>query len=387
MGTLFEIVIISDYLDMYSVTKAMVPKYHQTSESDNQNLGKCVLCNLPSDFDFCPYCTIRPLPRVTPSVNGWPPSSAELETLYNSAAMSVHDIAKATGRRYGTINYWMRKYGLARRSREEASRMVTRKYPIREFTGDLVEKAYLFGISLGDLHVGKLHKSIVIYTSTSVQSMVDLIVDSFSKYARASITPTVYLVKGKKIGGWRVRAVLSLSFSFLLEKYSNCIPAWVLETEAAWRSFLGGIFDAEGQVGIYDSKGHRGGSTMEVRIVNTNSELIHWLHSQLSARGFHPRIQAERNAVSAWYTLILGRRAEIQLFLSTIPFRHPKKKDVARLLLRIPPRIDAVMSSAIVREYKVKKRQMKENDRREGRVSILAMENRGRAKPGGSSSK
>lgn len=292
----------------------------------------------------------------------------------------MHDIAKLTGRGYATIHYWMHKHGVAMREREEASRAITRRYPIRSFSGTLEEKAYLFGIALGDLHARKVHKSIEIYTSTSVPSMVDLVVDAFSRYGRFRVRSTIYEVRGKKIGGWRVRAYLDLSFAFLLEKYTARRPAWILSSHSTFMAFLAGLFDAEGHSGIYDSKDHKGGSTTELTITNTNSKLIVWLRTQMKALGFHPRISSESSNDCVWYALILGRRVEIQRILRMMPFRHPKKKAVARILLGIPTRMNSIQKSAIINEFKLLRKAMKDDDRREGSAAVFEFENRNSAK-------
>jgi LAGLIDADG DNA endonuclease family protein len=295
----------------------------------------------------------------------------ELVNLYDSG-MSLHDIAALSTRSYSTIHYWMSKYRLARRRREEASRTATRQYPIRCFAGSEKEKAYLFGFALGDLYVGRVHKSIEVYTSTSVPSMVDLVLDNFSRYARPKITPTTYEVDGNKIGGWRVRAFLDSSFGFLLQKYSINVPDWVMASNDIWWSFLAGLFDAEGHSGIYNSDDHRGGPTTEWTIVNTRLALIRALHSQMTSFGFHPRISTERNGASVWHQLIINRRDEIQRILRTMPFRHPKKKVVGRFLLKIPMRMNAQAGTRIILEYKSLRRMMKEDDRTQGLAAIFS---------------
>ncbi|MDG6959667.1 MAG: LAGLIDADG family homing endonuclease [Nitrososphaerota archaeon] len=312
---------------------------------------------------------------MKPSKIGWPPSKRDLEELYNRSEMSVHRIARLTGRGYGTVHYWMSKYSLARRGREDASRAVTRRYPVRRFTGDENERAYLFGISLGDLYVRRHHKSIEVYTSTSVPSMVELVVDVFARYARAKVSPTVYKIKGTTIGGWRVRVLLDLSFSFLLGKYSTPVPDWVLASEGVFRSFLAGLFDAEGHAGVYLHKRHRGGAVTQLTVTNTNLKLIRRLHSLMKAKGFHPQLSTEQTSRSVWHQLKFERRREIQELLKTIPFRHPKKKIVGRLLLKIPLSADAQSSSRIIDEFKSLRQTMKEDDRRQGLEAIFAIAN------------
>ena len=67
--------------------------------------------------------------------------------------------------------------------------------------------------------------------------------------------------------------------------------------------------------------------------------------------------------------LTLGRRNETQEFIrGVVLFRHPKKKEVALLLLGIPARIEHGKLDAVIAEFKDLKKSMKEDDRRQGRA-------------------
>jgi LAGLIDADG DNA endonuclease family protein len=334
----------------------------------------CWLCDSPSETDECSYCTLGAKSKVGLLAVDWPPKKDELERLYSNMGLSMHAISRLNRRSYSSIHYWMRKYGLVSRDREEASREATRRYPVREFRGGPNEKAYIFGIAKGDLYVREHHKAIGIYTSTSVPSMVDLLVDTFSKYARPWIHSTIYYLRGGKIGGWRVRFCLDHSFAFLLRKYSNALPSWVTTSNQTFLAFLAGFYDAEGHLGIYSSESHRGGPTTELTFTNTDLHLVREIRSRLVAYGFHPRISDEQVKGSSWYILKLGRRNEIRELLVAIPFRHPKKKAVARFMFSIPQRMDARTSSRVIQAYKSMKREMKEEDRQQGLAAVFDAE-------------
>ncbi len=225
---------------------------------------------------------------------------------------------------------------------------------------------------MGDLHVQKIHKSIVIYTSTSVPRMVELVTDSFVKYARPRIRPTRYLVDGRPLGGWRIRFHLDLSFEFLLEKYTEKIPSWVLSSDEIFFAFLAGIFDAEGHVGIYAGKRGRGIST-QFSVANSNRKLIDCLFTELRKRGCPVRIRTLKSVDSTWCLLVLERRALVQFLLKALPFRHPKKKEVARMILRLPPVLDAEGRRNAIGGYKMLVKSMKQDDRREGEESLATL--------------
>lgn len=343
-----------------------------TAERPRREIGGCHLCGLPSERDFCSYCTIEKKPSNETSKIEWPPSKDGLESLYNGTGMSVRDIARHVCRGYTTVQYWMRKYGIDRREREEAARTVVRKYPVRPFSSDGVEKAYLFGLVLGDLHAIKAHKCIVLSTSTSVPMMVELVTDSFIKYARPRIIPTYYIINGRPLGGWRIRFYLDLTFVFLLEKYDKNVPSWVLASDEKFKAFLAGVFDAEGHIGIYASGKGSGGVSTQLSVVNSNLNLISCLYNELRRWGYPVRVKTQESSGSKWHSLVLEQREPVQRLLATLPFRHPKKKAVARMILRLPPVLNAAGRREAIGTYKAMMESMKRHDREEGEASLAA---------------
>lgn len=293
--------------------------------------------------------------------------------MYHANTMSVHAIARLYEKPYTSMLRRMHKHGIILREREKAARMVVRRYPTRPWSSGLEEKAYVFGLGMGDLNVEKKHKSIVASTSTSVLPMVELVADTFMRYARPSLRPTVYEVKGKMIGGWRIRFVLDESFGFLLGKYNRRIPRWIVGSSAATATFLAGLFDAEGHVGIYTSQGGQGGPVIQLTFTNAGRWLVGWVYRALKSNGFPVSIRSCEAPGSAWYIVTVQRLEYVQKLLKMMPFRHPKKKAVARLLLPMKPDMGVQSKREFAVKFKRLKEEMKRDDRAEGETSVRAI--------------
>lgn len=159
-----------------------------------------------------------------------------------------------------------------------------------------------------------------------------------------------------------------------MEKYSEEIPNWVVSTDERFYAFLAGVYDAEGHLGIYISRIRSGGLSTQLSVVNTNRKLINCLSYQLRSRGFPVRIKSQKSTDSTWYALVLEQRMYVQRLLKMMAFRHPKKKAVARLILRLPEALNARGRADAVAEYKGISESMSRDDRREGEVSLLALQ-------------
>jgi len=120
-------------------------------------------------------------------------------------------------------------------------------YPRKDFSGNLLEKAYLIGFRIGDLRArtgGKNSETISIECGTTKEEQLQLIQSMFQKYS------TLWISKKNKRGAKSIGVGLPLSFSFLLSKVA---PDWIFQKEDVFFSFLAGFTDAEGHIGI--SKG------------------------------------------------------------------------------------------------------------------------------------
>ena len=119
--------------------------------------------------------------------------------------------------------------------------------PRKDFSGKLIEKAYIIGFRLGDLGVRKIYpnsKTITVASGSTIKEQIDLIDSLFKDYGKVRIKTA----KNSKINIW---VALNESFDFLLSKE---IPVWVERDKKLFLSFLAGFTDAEGNIGIYNKQ-------------------------------------------------------------------------------------------------------------------------------------
>ena len=156
--------------------------------------------------------------------------------------------ALAIGRSCGvsgpTVIRHLRGWGVALRTHAESLQPVGRAPCPR--SGPF--RAYLLGFVWGDLAVdppdGK-GSTVALRGSTTSDAQVGLVRSLLSPYGRVAVTPTAW--------GCSLRASLDDSFGFLLDKYGEAVPAWVVGP-AAEAAFAAGYIDAEGSFGVYDGR-------------------------------------------------------------------------------------------------------------------------------------
>src|SRR5258708_11902700 len=185
-------------------------------------------------------------------------SGKYLRNLYIVQKLSAYEIARIIGCNSNVIFHRLKKYGIERRSLSEA---VTLTNPIRlpkiasanikyfrkDFSGDLLEKAYLIGFRLGDLHVSKrpYGLTILIQGWSTVLEQNILISDLFKSYGHLTFQQRI---KHNKLD-LGITCLLNTTFDFLLGN-SDSIPKWILETDAHFFAFLSGYIDAEGNFNV-----------------------------------------------------------------------------------------------------------------------------------------
>jgi len=170
-------------------------------------------------------------------------SEKKLKDLYLNKKFSTWKIERITQIPRGSIHRKLKEYGLKIRDRADSHII----FPRENFSGDLVEKAYLIGFRLGDLGVRKIYpnsKTICVASGSTIKEQIDLINSLFKQYGRVRSKKTRY----NKINIW---IALNESFDFLLTKE---IPSWVEGEKKLFLSFLAGFSDAEGNIGIYNNQ-------------------------------------------------------------------------------------------------------------------------------------
>ncbi len=173
-------------------------------------------------------------------------SKKKLYTLYHVQNKAPHVIGKLFGCSFSTITNRLKEYGIPLKS-PSLARMRYKKY---DFSGDLIEKAYLIGFRLGDLAAAKTNptaETVVVRLHTTHDVQIDLFKKLFKKYGK------VVSYKSPTNPSTNVNVYLNRSFEFLLPKW-DLVEDWIVENEKYFRSFAAGYIDAEGTFGIYQGR-------------------------------------------------------------------------------------------------------------------------------------
>jgi hypothetical protein len=260
------------------------------------------------------------------------PSKEFLEKTYVKKRLSTWEIEKRSEYNRGTIHKYLKKYGIRTRDLTESHII----YPRKSFSGDLVEKAYMFGFALGDLRVRNIGQSIFIECGTTKQEQIGLIYDLFKDYGH------VWISKPNKKGARNIGAGLDMSFKFLLKK---SVGNWITDDRDCFFSFLAGFTDAEGHFGIYNNQARFG-------IGNYDRELLMIIHNTLKRFGIEsrkPYTDRTKGYVKRggykhndnYTSLYISRKSEIKKIFSCLGphLRHRKKiRDLNKAKMNVKER-------------------------------------------------
>lgn len=191
--------------------------------------------------------------------------------LYHKQKLTHKQIAKKLGHsRYG-IQRWMKIYDISSKTYYETHKV----YPKYDFSGNLVEKAYLIGFRLGDLNIYQRNYLIQARCSTTIQAQVDLFKQLFEQYGN------VHIWKAKR-GTWEIYTLLNKSFDFLLPKQDS-IEGWILANNKYFLAFLAGYSDAEGSYFLHRSRPNVSSAAFEIQTYDKN--IIQTVYAQLNYLG------------------------------------------------------------------------------------------------------
>ncbi len=156
------------------------------------------------------------------------------EYLYYKRGLSLKKISNIAHCSESGLERRFKSYNLKSRTTQNR----TSKIKKFDFSGDLIEKAYLIGFRLGDLNIMKRVSVTQVRCSTTHIAQVKLIKNLFIPYT----TPTIS--KAKR-GTTEIVCLVNKSFDFLLPKKDK-IPKWILTNKKRYWSFFAGYVDAEG---------------------------------------------------------------------------------------------------------------------------------------------
>jgi len=163
-----------------------------------------------------------------------------LEELYINKRLSTWKIAEILGCARSTVYAKAISFKIPVRTRAESHII----YPRKDFSGDLIEKAYLIGFRIGDLRVRKFYKNsetIKLDCASTKAEQINLIKNLFFNYGR------VWISKPNKHGAIQIECFLNTTFNFLLSKEPAKL---ILRSKKYFFAFLAGFTDAEGSIFI-----------------------------------------------------------------------------------------------------------------------------------------
>lgn len=158
------------------------------------------------------------------------------------------------------------------------------KYPKKDFSGNLVEKAFLIGFRLGDLHVRKYEKNgkvISVECASTKLDQIILIQNLFKKYGYVRITQS----DGDSI--IRIQCALNPSFNFLLPK-RDLIEAWILRSNKLFFAFFAGYLDAEGDISFHSNK------IVSLRVGTYDKNILTQIRQKLRKYGIESKFNLDR---------------------------------------------------------------------------------------------
>ena len=274
--------------------------------------------------------TIRVRPSMSVKLNI---PKNRLRFLYEEQNKSSTRIAKIYSCSPATIFNRLREYCIKTRDVSDAHI----KYPKKDFSGHLIEKAYIIGFRLGDLHVRKYEKNgkvISVQCASTHPERITLIRNLFKKYGYVRINPP----NKKRI--IRVECALNPSFTFLLNKEDR-IESWILSSDELFFAFLAGYMDAEGDIGVYSK------NVASLRIGTYDKNILSQIQNKLVNKGITSTLILDRPKGSKvnlpkedrytnkkyktkhdfWRLAVYKKKALLKLFNLIVPYlRHPRMK-------------------------------------------------------------
>ena len=251
--------------------------------------------------------------------------------LYHQKGLSLKKIASIVHCGESGLERRFKNYNLISRGNKNR----TCKYKKKDFSGDLIEKAYLIGFRLGDLNVMKRISVIQVRCSTTIPEQSRLIKNLFVRYT------TPYITKAKR-GTYEIVCLVNRSFDFLLPKEDK-IPKWINSNKEYFFSFLAGYSDAEGSFYIRKNKGKNPIGIFEIQTQQKNVIIQIWKNlqkyeieapsSSISKMAGYIAPSGSKNNRDVWRITVARKYSLWKLINSlSIYVKHQKKiKDIEKV--------------------------------------------------------
>jgi predicted DNA-binding protein YlxM (UPF0122 family) len=253
------------------------------------------------------------------------------EYLYYKRGLSLKKISNIAHCSESGLERRFKTYNLKSRTTQNRTTRI-KKF---DFSGDLIEKAYLIGFRLGDLNIMKRVSVTQVRCSSSVYAQIRLIKQLFSKYSSPKIRK--FIDYKFNIPKWDIVFLVNKSFDFLIPKQDK-IPNWIQRDKNLFFSFLAGYSDAEGSFLIRKGKPknkigfgiYEVGSQQKNIIIqiweNLSKYNIQVSYPIISKKAGYTQSNGMRNNKDFWH-LSTARKVSVWKLIQEIkPFiKHPNK--------------------------------------------------------------
>ena len=277
----------------------------------------------------------------------------QLKELYIDRKLSACNIAKKINCSPGFVRNELRKNNIPTRSIQEALALVHKShYPQNNFSNNLIEKTYLIGLRIGDLHIrstSKISSTIFVHTNSTKLEFIELIESLFSPYGH------MWRSKKDKNGAICIRSSLNRSFDFLLPK-KDLIESWILKNKNYFAAFLAGYIDAEGTFCLC-------GGDAVFSVKSQEKNIIHQIRTRLIGLGIllRPPLLVRKKGTKDINGVLCNK--------NVYGIAIHRKDAILRLINLVSPYIkhpDKIRRIKIV-ENNIKERNMKYNNRKDAK--------------------
>ena len=230
---------LSEAAEKFRISKQTLKKLYYQNKLSTEAIGNLYRCSHATILNKMKICGLKRRSKLGLRKPVIIPKK-KIKNLYFDRKLSQAQIARKMKCSRGAIIKLMKKYDIKSRTLSEAQM----KYQKYNFSGNLIEKAYLIGFRLGDLGVTPAKLQVQIDCSTSRSEQVKLIKNLFHKYTKVIIKQNRF-INGHLITD--IRCLVNKSFEFLLPKQDRIEP-WILKNKKLFFAFLAGYIDAEGHI-------------------------------------------------------------------------------------------------------------------------------------------
>ena len=257
-----------------------------------------------------------------------------LEKLYWEEGLSTIKIARIYSCDPMTVINRIRELAIPRKSASQARI----RFPRANFSGNVTEKAYMLGMTDGDLNTYTLpgEQTVVARCHTTQEVQVVILEEVFSRYGRVSVSRS-------ESNGFHVNCYLNRTFLFLVTEKKQ-MPCWLLSSNKTFQSYIAGYTDAEGNFILNQGRAR-------FKIDSYDKKILMNIHDFLIRRGVSSILRRIAVAGSKWpggkpinqdlWRINVNEAASLKLFIDMINphlLHQTRKRQVELCLANIQQR-------------------------------------------------